>query len=129
MAPTIASAWPSHPGYRIDLLPCPYRARAWAGDVLLAETSRALRVEETDHIPRLYFPLADIRLDRFDASSHHTVCPFKGEADYWRLDGDDVLWTYRTPFPEVAGLAGFAAFYHERIRVELVDAGPGDDER
>ena len=52
----IESAWESHPGYRIDLVPYPGVARAWHGDLLLAESTAALRVIETDHVERLYFP-------------------------------------------------------------------------
>jgi len=126
----ITSAWPKYPDYRIDLLPCPMVARAWAGDVLVAETTKALRVEETDHQPILYFPLDDIRLDLMRATDHHTICPFKGQADYHSIDvaafdGENVLWSYPDPFPEVAGLAGYGAFYHDRVRVELVEAWPG----
>ena len=126
MAPAthIESAWPRYPGYRVDLLPCGLRAQAWAGDVLLASSERTLRVEETDHKHVLYFPLDDIRLDLMRPTEHHTICPFKGEASYWSgpgPDGENVLWSYPDPFPEVAGLAGFGAFYDDRVRVELVE--------
>ena len=36
------------------------------------------------------------------------------------------MWTYRAPFDEVAGLAGYVAFYADRVDVELVDAFPRD---
>jgi acyl-CoA thioesterase II len=120
----IESAWESHPGYRIDLVVFPGVARAWQGDLLLAESTAALRVIETDHVERLYFPEADVRLDLFEPNDHHTICPFKGEADYWTLTAtdpvvEDVFWTYRNPFDEVAGLEGYLGVYHEKVRVEL----------
>jgi len=36
------------------------------------------------------------------------------------------VWAYRKPLAEVAGLAGFVAFYADRLAVELVDAFPSD---
>jgi acyl-CoA thioesterase-2 len=127
----IESAWESHPGYRIDLVVFPGVARAWHGDLLLAESTAALRVIETDHIERLYFPQADVRLDLFEENDHHTICPFKGEADYWTLTAsdppvEDVFWTYRDLFHEVAGLKDHLGVYHERVRVELETRWPDD---
>jgi uncharacterized protein (DUF427 family) len=120
----IESAWPSHPGYAIDLEVIPGIARAWHGDLLLAESSAALRLIETAHVHRLYFPEADVKLELFEENDHHSICPFKGEADYWTLTAsdpavEDVFWTYRTPFPEVAGIFGYLGVYHERVRVEI----------
>jgi acyl-CoA thioesterase-2 len=127
----IESAWESHPGYRIDLVVHPGIARVWLGDLLLAESSRALRVIETDHVERLYFPQADVRLELFEENDHHTICPFKGEADYWTLTAtdpplDDVFWTYRDLFHEVAGLKDHLGVYHEKVRVELETRWPDD---
>jgi acyl-CoA thioesterase II len=124
MAAVIESAWESHPGYRIDLVPYPGVARAWLGELLLAESSGMLRVLETDHVERLYFPEADVRLELFEENDHHSICPFKGEADYWTLTAsepavEDVFWAYRDPFPQVDGLKGYLGLYHEKVRVEL----------
>jgi acyl-CoA thioesterase-2 len=122
----IESAWPSHPNYRIDLEAVPGIARVWYGDLLVAESSAALRVIETDHVHRLYFPEDDVHLDLFEENDHHSICPFKGEADYWTLTAsespaEDIFWTYRTPLAEVAGLAGYLGAYHEKagVRVEI----------
>jgi len=127
----IESAWESHPGYRIDVVAHPGVARVWHGDLLLAESSAAIRVIETDHVERLYFPEADVRLDLLEASDHHSICPFKGEADYWTLTSsepsiENVFWVYRDPFEEVAGLRGYLGVYHEKVRVELESRWPDD---
>ena len=118
------SAWENHPHYRIDLVPVRGTARAYHGDLLLAETTSALRVIELDHVERLYFPEADVRLDLLEANDHHSICPFKGEADYWSVTSaapavEDAFWTYRTPFEQVAGIAGHLGVYHEKLRVEI----------
>ena len=125
----IESAWGRYPDYRIDLVPFPGTARVWHGGLLLAESTSALRVLETDHVERLYLPEADVRLDLFEASDHHTVCPFKGQADYWTLTAadpplEDVVWSYREPFEQVAGLKDHLAFYHDRVTVELEQRWP-----
>jgi len=121
----IESAWGKYPGYRIDIVPVRGVARAWHGDLLLAESTAALRVIETDHVERLYFPEADVRVDLLDTNDHHTVCPFKGQADYWSLTAsepgvEDVFWTYREPFVEVGRLQGHLGVYHEKVRTEIV---------
>lgn len=135
----IESAWPRYPDYHIDLLAAPGPAQVWAGDLLLAESDRCLVVKETKHVDRLYFPEEDVRWEFFEATEHHTICPFKGQADYWTLTAagnadasmewahrpisgsrppeENIVWTYRSPFPEVAGLEGYVCFYHERLRV------------
>src|SRR5271165_3162747 len=97
----IESAWTKYPGYRIDLVPCRGTARAWHADLLVAESTSALRVIETDHVERLYFPEADVRTELMTT-------------------------TDRDPFAEVAGLEGFLGVYHEKLRVEVETSWPDD---
>lgn len=120
----VRSAWPDHPGYRIDLVPCRGTAVVRVGDTVLARSRRAVRVIESDHVERLYFPEEDVALGLLEANDHHTVCPFKGEASYWSfVQGDpaveDLFWAYREPFAEVAGIRGHLGVYHERSTVEI----------
>lgn len=107
-------AWGKYPDYRIDIAPYPGRARAWLGDLLLAESDHCLIVRETRHVDRLYFPLGDVCLTLFMETDHRTTCPFKGHASYWSVTEpaeQNVLWAYRTPLPEVAALEGYGCFY------------------
>ena len=127
----VESAWGRFPGYRVDLVPWRGRGRVRLGDRVLAESDACLIVAESDHAPQLYFPEACVAWEHFEATDHHTICPFKGEADYWTLVASDpplanVVWAYRTPLAEVAGLAGYVAFYCDRLAVELVEAFPSD---
>ena len=130
----IESAWPKYPDYRIDLVPVKGTARVWFGDLLLAESDAAIRLEETRHVDRLYFPESDVRWEHFQvAEDAHTVCPFKGLADYWNLTAVDpvetnLVWAYREPFDEVAGIKGYVSFYQERLRIELDEHWPGDSD-
>ncbi len=110
--------------------PCPYVARAWWGDQLVAESSAAVRVEETGQPPTLYFPCPDVRFDAFQDQGHRSTGPGKGDARFWSIGGErDVLWTFTEPAAELHWLAGLAAFDHDRVRVELVDAAEGDASR
>lgn len=132
MTVQIESAWPKYPDYRIDLVPVDQTVRVWFGDLLLAESRNCLRLQETRHVHRLYFPEVDVRWEHFTfAEGVHTICPFKGEADYWNLTAvepaeDNLVWTYREPFDEVAGILGFVCFYHERVKVEIEEPWTGD---
>jgi acyl-CoA thioesterase II len=134
---------------------CPYLARAWWGDRLVAESTAAQRVEPPAGTPQLWFPLADVRLDELLDEGRTTTWPEVGPARLWSLeprpgppvdptgrstsdwhasaadptDGRDGLWSLTEPTPELAWLSGLATFDHDRVRVELVDAAPGDDPR
>jgi uncharacterized protein (DUF427 family)/acyl-CoA thioesterase len=125
----VESAWGTYPDYEINLVPCGATARVWHGDTLVAESTRALRVEETAHVDRLYIPDDDVRWEHFTPTDHTTICPFKGEATYWTLhtaepSEDNVVWAYPTPFAEVGGIVGHVGFYHERLRIELEEEWP-----
>src|SRR5262245_5605142 len=127
----VESAWGRYPGYRVDLVPWRGRGRVRLGDRVLAESDACLIVKESDHEWQLYFPEASVAWKLFEATDHHTICPFKGEADYWTLRASDpplqnVVWAYRKPLEQVAGLAGYVAFYADRLEVELVEAFPSD---
>lgn len=119
------SAWDRYPGYRVDLLPCRSTGRISHSGTTLAQSEACLVVEESDHDSRLYFPEGDVDWSFFESSPHQTFCPFKGDASYWSLKlGDvcieNVVWTYRDPFPEVEGLKGYVSFDTEKLKVELV---------
>ncbi len=125
----VESAWPKYPDYRIELVPCRGTARVLVGDVVLAESDSAVRLIETDHVERLYFPQDDVRVDLLEPTEHHSVCPFKGRASYWSFTKtepavDNVFWTYPDPFEEVAGIKGYLGVYHEKADVEVESTWP-----
>ena len=114
------------PDYRVDLEPDNRRVRVRVGDVWVADSRRALVVRETRHDPVIYIPLEDVREDLIEPTDHSTFCPFKGEASYWNIQiGDDslenVIWGYVEPFEEVSGLAGYVAFYEDRVEWSFED--------
>jgi uncharacterized protein (DUF427 family) len=119
------SMWAERPDYRVDLLPRRNRVTARSDTDVIAETRRPLVVDEQDHGLVIYFPRGDVRMDRLEPSETVTHCPFKGAALHWRLagtDGPDVAWSYEEPFAEVARIAGYIAFYQDRVHVEIGQA-------
>lgn len=120
----IRSAWPDHPDYRIDLVPCRGTAVVKVGGTVVAESSRAVRLIETGHVERLYFPTTDVAMDLLEPTGHRTVCPFKGRASYWSFSKgeppvEDLFWSYLEPFAEVESIKGLLGVYHEKAEVDI----------
>lgn len=117
------SGYLTRPDYRIDLVPLPVVVQARTPSRLIAATSHALRLDEQNHEPVVYFPQTSVDLAALVPMPERTThCPFKGDARYWALpEAPDVpaAWSYPEVYPEVAGIAGMIAFYAERIGVSL----------
>ncbi|MFV2173041.1 DUF427 domain-containing protein [Actinomadura sp. LOL_016] len=116
------SMYHERPDYRVDLLARTNLMSARLGDVLLARSRACLVVDEQDHGLAVYFPEDAVDFTRLEPIDHRTVCPFKGEARYWRAaggDGPGVAWAYPEPFPQVARLAGYVAFDLDAVRVSI----------
>jgi uncharacterized protein (DUF427 family) len=119
------SGYADRPDYRVDLLPRRNRVVVRTDTDVIAETLQPILVDEQDHGLVVYVPREDVQMEKLEPSEQVTYCPFKGQATHWRLagtDGPDVAWSYEEPFPEVARLEGFVAFYQDRVQVELGQA-------
>jgi len=95
--------------------PVPQRIRVRLGDVLMAETARALRVLETYHAPTYYLPPEDVGATLRPAQGS-SFCEWKGVARYFDVISGDVTarraaWSYDSPTARFAALAGYVAFY------------------
>ena len=97
------------------LEPVTHRITIRLGGVLVADTTRALRVLETHHAPSYYLPPEDIAatLRRVLGSSH---CEWKGVARYFDVLAKSATacraaWAYDNPTARFAALAGHIAFY------------------
>ena len=98
----------------------PRRMRAELGGATVLDSRGGKLLHETGHLPVHYFPEDDVRRDLLEPSSHTTTCPFKGEAAYWtaRIGGtvaENVGWSYPDPIEGAPPLAGYLAFYWERL--------------
>lgn len=121
-APALATAWDERPDYRVSLLARTNVMTAWLGTVKLAESDACLVVDEQDHGLVVYFPPGAVDFTVLEPVSLRTVCPFKGQAVYWRAPASGAewdAWSYPDPFPQVAPIAGYIAFDQEAVRVAI----------
>lgn len=112
---------PDHP---ITVEPTSARVVVRIGGRILADTDKALTLREASYPPVQYVPLAEIDQDVIRHTETHTYCPYKGEASYYTIetaDGEltDAIWTYTEPYDAVAGIAGHAAFYPDRVEITV----------
>ncbi len=118
--PNPAPGFARHPDHRVDIEPDTRRITARFNGTVIADSSAALIVRETGYPPVVYFPAADVRMERLTPSAHRTYCPFKGDASYWHIaTGDRVsqnaAWAYPAPYDECVALADHVAFYADRL--------------
>ena len=121
------SGFVDHPDYRVDIMARRNRVTVSIGDDVLADSQRCLLVDEQDHGLVFYFPPEDVRLDLFVPDARTSRCPFKGTATYRKYagpEGDVLIWTYEEPYPEVARLAGYVAFFQDAVQVQVGVANP-----
>jgi uncharacterized protein (DUF427 family) len=111
---------PRDPYHRIDVLDTSRHVRVSIDGEVVAESRRARVLFETSLPPRWYFPPEDVRRDLLVASEKRTGCAYKGFASYWSVgDEDDVVWFYAEPRREAARIAGYLAFFNERVDLEV----------
>jgi len=94
-----------------------------AAGAVLGESNNALELTEGDYPPVIYFPREDISMAFFDKSDTVSTCPFKGAATHYHLAAksgtfSDAAWSYEAPKDAVAGIAGYMAFYLNKVAVE-----------
>lgn len=115
-----APGFKKKPDYIIELAPAGRNLRIEFEGRTVVDSDDALLMREQNHQPVFYFPRKDVDMTLFRRTDHSTHCPFKGDASYWTLEAEDsseenVMWSYETPFDEVAGIADYVAFYTDRI--------------
>ncbi|MDO8106997.1 DUF427 domain-containing protein [Isoptericola sp. b441] len=86
------------------------------GGVVVARTALSWRVLETSHPPTYYLPRGAFAPGSLRAASGHSVCEWKGRADYLDVLGGDAVaaraaWTYPRPTAAFAVLADAVALY------------------
>jgi uncharacterized protein (DUF427 family) len=82
----------------------------WNGKVI-AESSDIVTVEGN-----AYFPESALNRDYVTPSTHSSVCPWKGTAQYYSLsvdgkDNKDAVWYYPAPKDAAAQIKGRVAFW------------------
>ena len=96
-----------------------------AGGAVLGESAEALELTEGDYPFVIYFPRDDIAMAFLDKSETVTHCPHKGDATHYDIEIKsgtikDAAWSYETPKEGLSQIAGYLAFYAEKVTVEQV---------
>ena len=107
---------PRDPFHRVDVRRSARRVRIELDGEVLAETTDARLLCETNLPMRFYVPREDVRAE-LEPSSSRSYCPYKGEASWWSFRGrEDLGWTYEQPLPDAVAITGLVAFWDERRR-------------
>ena len=114
------------PNHRIDVKPAKVRVQVKYQGELIADTTDALALQEpmgadtSTVAPVVYYlPRKDVKTERLVRTPKTTHCPFKGDATYYSIrdGGEDVVWSYETPYDEMKAIKGRLAFYPEKVEV------------
>jgi uncharacterized protein (DUF427 family) len=113
---------PDHP---ITITQNPRRIRVTAGDIVIAESAKALTLKEAKYPAVQYLPREDANMALLERTERTTHCPYKGDASYYSIkaDGktlDNAIWTYETPFPAMTEITDHLAFYPDKVKIEEV---------
>jgi uncharacterized protein (DUF427 family) len=112
---------PRDPYHRVDVRLSSRPIRIEVDGELVAETTGARLLYETQLPTRFYLPREDIRVE-LQPSEARSYCPYKGEASYWSLELggrvlEDLGWTYAEPLPDAVSIKGLVAFWDEQVDV------------
>ena len=108
---------PDHP---ITISPVQGKIRVTVAGRIVAESTRALRLEEKGYPPVHYLPSSDADMSFLVRTERHTHCPYKGDCTYYSIPiggtkSEDAVWTYETPYAAVASIREYLAFYPSRV--------------
>ena len=106
--------------HRIATHPFEGHVRVEKDGEILADSDRAIALEETGLPTRYYLPREDVRTDLLEPSETTSHCPFKGDATYFSAPGaKDAFWVYEAPSEQDAlPIAKMLAPWPGRVDVE-----------
>jgi len=98
------------------------------GNIIIADTTRAIRVLETASPPTFYIPPEDVDQEKLRRADGSSFCEWKGKAAYWDVITADsnVLaagWSYSGPAERFSQIDGYYSFYPARVSC-FVDGVP-----
>jgi uncharacterized protein (DUF427 family) len=108
---------PEHP---IAIAANPNRVVVSLNGRRIADTVRALTMREANYPPVHYIPRADVDMSALARSQHSSHCPYKGDAAYYTIAvggrlAENAVWSYEQPYSAVGEIAGYLAFYPDRV--------------
>ena len=122
-----APGFRKYPQHHVEARPSSARVRVLYQGEVVAETHEAVELQEDfgegkkTVAPVVYYvPRKDVRMDRFERSSHGTHCPFKGDASYYSVKGgpENAAWSYEAPYDEMLALKERLAFYPDKFEIQ-----------
>jgi uncharacterized protein (DUF427 family) len=107
-----------HPG--ITIAPNPNRVIVRVDGTVIADTRRALVMRAPETPDQQYIPRDDVDMTRLHRTELVTHCPYKGDAAYWSIRSgprvvENAVWSYEAPYERMAAIAGYLAFYADRV--------------
>ncbi|CAF1467158.1 unnamed protein product [Adineta ricciae] len=123
-----------------EIEPVQARLRVIFNQIVLADTTRAMRIIETGHPPTYYIPPEDVKQEYLNRNDKTSYCGYKGLASYYDFilpDNQPIvkarIWSYENPTgsdEKYIGVKGYFSFYVGPwdcyVNDEKVEAQPGD---
>jgi len=108
---------PDHP---ITISPAGTRIIVTVADRHIADTLKALTLQEAAYPPAYYIPRGDVDMAQLQRTSHQTYCPYKGDCAYYSIPAGgersvNAAWSYEAPYPAVSEIREYLAFYPDRV--------------
>lgn len=96
------------------------RLRVRFAGMVIADSARALTLQEAGYAPVHYIPRGDSDMSRLTRSAHRSHCPYKGDASYFTISAhgrqaENAVWSYEQPYPALAEIKDHLAFYPQRV--------------
>jgi len=93
-------------------------AKAIFNGEVIAESDKTVLVEGNH-----YFPPDSVKKEFFKPTSHHTICPWKGQASYYAVEvngesKNNAAWYYPDPKNAASHIKDHVAFYPV-VKVEV----------
>jgi uncharacterized protein (DUF427 family) len=122
MSANRAPGFQQYPDHRITTRPAGARIQVTFQGEVIADTSDAVEMQEpvrgSTVAPIIYYiPRKDVKMEKLERTSHHTYCPFKGEASYFSLKNgsENAVWSYENPYDEMSAIRELLAFYPDKV--------------
>src|ERR1700722_15100869 len=79
------------------------KVRVTVAGKTVADSARALRLEEKGYPPVYYSPRSDAEISLLARTTHYTYCPYKGDCTYYSIPvggtkSEYAVWTYEKPY-------------------------------
>jgi uncharacterized protein (DUF427 family) len=108
---------PDHP---ITIASVPERVTVTVAGVCIADTLKALVLNEAAYPSVYYIPRADVAMQLLLRVPHQTYCPYKGDCVYYSIPlggerSDNAVWSYEAPYAAVLPIKEHLAFYPGRV--------------